>query len=240
LAILAVWRAHKTMADPGFAAYPGIPYNCKLYDTFDDDLEVLPCIHDGPQWWQIGRQFAWSLLIWILVTIGCRILGKIWKKKYSNSQGECPPQFVREWVGTSFRRPRDPRLELFLEASQLVASSANIWVWVTKSYSRNHTSDPVFYFELSCVAFNICHAIFGHIRSGFDVRYCFTAPVIIDSLTISPIILQRAGPIFGGSWLTLVYLRAYHQLTAFIQLTRLGMFDWFSDFTREAIIKVCL
>lgn len=187
------------MSHEGFAEFPGIPFNCHLYETFDDDLEVLPCIEDGPQWWQIGRQFGWSLLIWLLVIISSVILGKIWKRKYSDSQEESPPDLVREWVGTNYRRPRDLRLELFLEASQLFSSSANIWIWVMKSYSRTESSDIVFYFEITCVIFNIIHALFGHIRSGFQVRHCFTAPVIIDSLTISPIILQRAGPVFGGS-----------------------------------------
>ena len=215
-------------------------YDCAAYDQGDDDLaglDLLPCIKSGPQWSEVGLQLLWSCVVWVLVWATSKKAGLEWKRMLRRNNG-APPQFVQQWVGTDYRSPRDTRFEILLEYCQLASSTTNIWLWVKKSYTLKESTGMEFALELFCVCLNILHALFGHLRSGFAPGYCFTLPVVIDSLTISPIILQRAPKIFGGSWLTLAYLRAYQQLTAFKHLCHLGMFsNTFSDFAQAAIIK---
>jgi len=220
---------------------PSKPYDCTLYGSEDDDLaglKVLTCIKDGPQWTQLCLQLLWSFVVWTLVYTASKPLSRMWKNRLQRDSNT-PPQWVQRWVGTEYRSPSDPRLEIALEYCQLLASSTNIWLWIKKSYTLQSSTGFEFAMELFCVCLNICHALFGHVRAGFHPKACFTLPVLIDSLTLSPIILQRAPAMFGGSWLTLAYLRAYQQLTAFKHLCYLGMFErTFSDFTQAAIIKV--
>jgi hypothetical protein len=222
------------------------PYRC-TNELGDDDLAgfglPMVCLPDGPQWWQLGLQLAWSCVVWVLVYFCSRIAETRWRNMIQREgRGNCPPAWVQKWVGTDFRNPKDQRLEIFLECAQWMASSTNIFLWIKKTYFLRGSTDVEFAIELMCVVLNICHAIFGHIRAGFRADYCFEVPVLIDSLTISPIILQRADSlVFGGSWLTLAYLRAYQQLTAFKHLCTLGMFEQaLSDFTQAAIITVFL
>jgi len=218
----------------------GRPFNCDLYEHEDDDghWPILTCIRDGPQWGQIGRQLGWSGVVWLLVYVLSHLLHGPWHRGIQADPRKSPPAWVAKWVGTTFRRPHDARLEVLLEWCQLFASSTNIWLWIKKSYTLEKSTNAEFSLELACVILNVCHAFFGHVRAGFAPSACFSIPVLIDCLTLSPIILQRAASLFGGSWLTLAYLRAYQQLTAFKHLCNLGMFERFlSDFTREMIIK---
>jgi hypothetical protein len=30
---------------------------------------ILSCLENGPQWWQIGRQVAWSLGVWVFFIV---------------------------------------------------------------------------------------------------------------------------------------------------------------------------
>lgn len=157
--------------------------------------------------------------------------------KYCDDAGN-PPIWAQRYIGTPNNDPLDMKLVVVLELGQLVSCAVNIYVWVVRSYALGpvYGNVDIFFTVLSCL-----HSIFSHFKWGFSVGYCFKLTAIIDCLTIPGILLQGWGPIFGGSWLTLAYLRSYAQLTAFSELCKLGVFDiYLSDFSKAAILKVPL
>ena len=219
------------------------PYDCENLSE-DDDLAGLPfltCVPGGPQWWQLGRQVGWSFFSWLIIYILCRVVEKKWQRVLAHKVGPgWLHQWLEFWVGDHFHRPKDDRLEIFLEASQLIASSTNIWIWVRKTYTLKESGSVAYALEFICVFFNLAHGLFRHVKSGFDRRHCMSPDVIIDCVTITPIVLQAMpGGLLKGSWLTLSYLRAYQQLFAFKQLAKFGLFESvFSDLTISMIVIV--
>lgn len=213
---------------------PSKPFDCDAVYDADDDFDVLPCVDEGPRWYLLSRQILWAFIIWLVLTIASSRMSKKWHT-YCDEAGN-PPLWAQRHVGTPDIKPLNIRLVVVLELGQLVSCAVNIYVWVVRSYALRgvYGNVDILFTLLSCL-----HSFFLHVKWGFSVSYCFKLPFIIDCLTIPGILLQGWGVTFGGSWLTLAYLRAYAQLTAFSELSDLGVFDvYLSDFSKAAIIKV--
>lgn len=92
-----------------------------------------------------------------------------------------------------------------------------IGTWIHKSYVIEGR-DTHFAAEVICSCFFIMHMAVALVRHGFSSAYTSSTECMLDCLTITPLLLQRAGPTFGGTWLTMSFLRVYRVYTAWVRL----------------------
>jgi len=213
------------------------PFDCSRDDDGDDTLEILSCIKNGPQWWQIGRQVAWSFAVWFFIVVSSPATTKIWKFICNDTS----PFWVQQYVGTKYRQAQNLQVEAVLCFAQVFGSLFSVWMWVIKSYSIHNAtvSDEIYAIECMCVVLSFSHTLFERIKFDFSVKHALSFGVFLDCLTLPPLIMQRSGPWAGGSWLTLGYLRAYHCLTPIKRLVELDLFDRIlSNFAQYCIVAV--
>jgi hypothetical protein len=215
---------------------PSKPFDC---DDADDGetLIILSCLQDGPQWWQIGRQCAWSMFIWILTIVISPLNRKLWDL-YCNG---AHPFWVQRYVGTKFRPAQDLMVETVLCFAQVFGSLCSVWIWVIKSYAlRGDVLTPHLYaFEVLFVFLSVAHTLFERIKYAFSTEHALSFSVFLDCLTLPPLVMQKWGAWAGGSWLTLAYLRAYHCWTPIKRLVELDIFDrLLSNFAQHCILAV--
>jgi hypothetical protein len=213
------------------------PFDCASGADDDTILEILPCVEKGPQWWQIGRQVAWSFAVWFILVASSPAIGMFWNYICDGIH----PFWVQEYVGTRYRNAHNLRVEQVLCFAQFFGSLFSVWMWVIKSYSIHNAtvSDEIYAIEMGCVLLSFSHTLFERVKFDFSMKHALSFAVFLDCLTLPPLIMQKSGPWAGGSWLTLGYLRAYHCLTPIMRLVELDFFEWMlSDFTQQCIISV--
>jgi hypothetical protein len=210
------------------------PYDCSIIN--DDDAQILPCLYGGPQWWQIGRQVAWSFGFWFLLVVSSPACKKLWKYWCNGTH----PVWVQRYVGSEYRPAQNLKVEAVLCFAQVFGSLCSVWIWVIKSYSlRGDVSDQLYALEVLFVLLSLAHTLFERIKFSFSVKHALSFTVFLDCLTLPPIVMQRSGPWAGGSWLTLAYLRAYHCWSPIKRMTELDLFDAFlSNFMQQCILAV--
>ena len=218
------------------------PYDCDSISEDDDmaGLVLLSCIADGPQWWQLGRQLLWSLVVWCLVYLASRGAEGFWDHCTAKKLGPARlHEFLAMHVGTEVRPARSHALETLLQTGQLASSGLGIILWIRTTYALAAPTGWQLAAEYACAGVQVAHALFEHVRRGFDPGHCRSPLCLIDCLTISPVLLQGVRPaLFGGSWLTLTYIRAYPQLLAFKYLCAMGALEGaVSDYGREALLR---
>ena len=111
----------------------GVPYDCSTYDD-DQEVFVLPCSADGVEWWQLMRQTAWGVLIWLLVIALTPVAAKVWALWGLDQRDGAPPKWLLRHVGTEFDRAPDERLEVALSGMQFMGSTLLIIGWIRKAY----------------------------------------------------------------------------------------------------------
>jgi hypothetical protein len=210
------------------------PYHCDELEDFD----VLPCMDDGPQWWQLGRQVAWSLFVWGVVIVLSPIVSWIWRNYFFLRRG-VPPRWAQRHVGSEFRSAKNLDLENGLCIAQFFSSMTLVWIWVKQSYSQREISLPEYRVQFFCVGICFIHALFERMKYGFSVRHALSFSIFLDCLTLPPIITQGSGAWAGGSWLTLAYLRTYQCWTPMKRLLQTNFFDHvLSDFIQECVVAI--
>ena len=231
----------------------GIPVDCSLYLV--DEGDVLPCMDEGPQWWQLGRQLQGSLLV-AAVGVGMSVVVEPAWARLCATRGR-PPLFVINYVGTSERPPRFTTLARLVDLLEFVGSSFIMCAWVASTYRRGPERGSLHLAELACVAMCATHSLFKHVQSGFSVANACSVGAILDCLTLPAVALRspllgvgtrnlpalggvaREAPLLGGSWLTLGYLRAYHQTMVVKRVRGVGLLDAaLSNFQQEVVIVI--
>lgn len=211
----------------------GKPYSCHNYD--DSELTLLGC-HTTASWGRLALAQLWSFVIWIIVMCIAHFVSKWWNAGGIHAQ----PAWAIHYVGTRTTEPVDVRPDALFRAGQLTFSTITVIIWIQKSYLLHESG--LFHYEVELLAscFFICHHIFSLLRHGFSPSYVTSFEGWLDWFTITPMLLQHASnPIFGGTWLTLSYLRVYRIWTAFTKLGRAGILEpWLSDFNIVLITKI--
>jgi hypothetical protein len=136
-------------------------------------------------------------------------------------------------VGEPAREPQLPTIGQLLEMGQLCASTILVVIFVAKTY---RVLAPWLYFvEVLCVCMCAAHGTFTFARSGFTVNHAASLLVFLDCITLPATVFQRMPRMLGGgSWLTLSYLRTFHQLSSLRRLREMGLLERFmSDFATE-------
>mmetsp|Transcript_1266 Transcript_1266/g.1618 ORF Transcript_1266/g.1618 Transcript_1266/m.1618 type:complete len:1377 (+) Transcript_1266:55-4185(+) len=209
------------------------------YDCSDDDSLVLSCMDGGPEWWQIGRQVAWSLIVWSII-VGTSLPTRwIWLN-YCYSRPGVPPRWVQQHVGNEFHSAKHFYVENIMCLAQFFASSTLVWIWVQQSYAQKTIGESEYKLEFFCVSVCFCHALFDRIRNGFSLGHALSLSIFLDCLTLPPIITQGSNSTWaGGSWLTLAYLRTYHCWKPMKRLLETDYFDHIiSDFVQECVLAI--
>jgi len=213
------------------------PFDCSLIDENDDDLNLIPCEHNGPQWKQIGVQVLWSVGIWFILIISSPFLSSFWKK-YSNNQ-VCP-YWVQQYVGTKYRNAHDYRIEVAVCFADGFGSFILLVIWIQKSYEiHKHENLDHYVIEVICVLFCSTHVCFQRIKHNFGIQNAFSLVMFLNCLTLPPLIMQPFGEWSGGSWLTLGYFRAFHWHATMKRLVELNVYDQIlSNFAQQCLIAV--
>jgi hypothetical protein len=210
----------------------GKPYSCA--DYHDSELVLLTC-HHSVSWAKLGLVQLWSLLAWLCMITFAYFASKWWNRGGIHNQ----PVWAVHYVGTRTTEPVDVRPDALFRAGQLVCSTLTVFIWIQKSYLMRGESNYHFGLEIACCCFFICHHIFSLLRNGFSTSYETSFEGWLDCFTITPMLLQRAHPRFGGTWLTISYLRVYRIWTAFTKLGKAGVLEpWLSDFNIVLITKI--
>ena len=143
------------------------------------------------------------------------------------------------YIGSQSTPPIDARLDVTLRVLQLVCSSLIVVSWIYKSYAADLAHTNIYSLEvLACVGC-LAQLAFRVIKSGFSFTYMTSIEIVFDCFTLSPLFLQRAGPMFGGSFVTLSYLRVYWVLSAFNDLADEGFLEpYISDMSTAVLQKL--
>jgi len=211
-----------------------------LYDGYDDDsIEVLGCLDNAVEWWHIGRQLSLSLALWATFVVLSPYSCWLWHHLCVNPDDGAPPAWVQWGVGTVHRKAWDARPEILLCVLQFAGSLFLVGTWTMKVHALAPVNEFVYFLEfLACMAC-AAHGLFGYVRTGFDKNHAATLGVLLDCLTLPSVVLQHAGAWAGGSWLTLAYLRTYHQWRAMCRLREMMVFDvLLPDMAQEGILAV--
>jgi hypothetical protein len=197
-------------------------------DNDDDDgvqfSHTLPCKFNAT-WEYFEIQVGWSLMVWILLGIGCYIMSKYWNKDEH--------LWAKRYVGTTIDKPDDPTFDSIFRVVQLTGSTTIVACWVIKSYEKRYM-DTVYGFEVVACLGCIAHLIFAIIKHGFSPDYIIGLEGFIDAFTLTPVLLQPAP---GGMWLTVSYLRTYRIKTAFYRLCASDVMDNYLGELAQALVK---
>ena len=68
---------------------------------------------------------------------------------------------------------------------------------------------------------------FTVVKNGFSPAYASGFEFGLDCFTITPLLLQRGPPLFGGTWLTVSYLRVFRVQSAFARFNDSGVLEHF-------------
>ena len=217
--------------------------DCDDFES-DDDLVVVPCERNGPSWKHLRWQVVLGLGIWACWIAGSELGQRKWEEVCARNPDGAPPPLFRAYVGTAVRLPEKPLLSYALEWAQLGGSAYLVWAWVAKTYTRSPASGGAFSVEVLCVLACLAHRALDHARGGFSVATAASLASALDALTLPAVLLQHSsssssssgGGSSGGSWLTLAYLRSYHQWDAGHRIKRLHLLDAvLSDMTQECL-----
>jgi hypothetical protein len=231
---LVVLASTTTMEEQLELIETSVPYDCSVIGPDS----ALPCMEGGPQWWQLGRQIAWSLFVWGIVIVLSPMVSWIYFKKVYPRPG-VPPPWIQQHVGTEFRNAKNLSLENWLCLAEFFASMTLVCVWVKQSYAQQTIKESEYRLEFACVVICFLHALFERMKHGFSVRHALSFSIFLDCLTMPPIITQGNGAWAGGSWLTLGYLRTYHCWTPMKRLVQTNFFDHLlSDFIQECVLAI--
>ena len=211
------------------------------YVCGEDDEDFIACVDDGPTWDTLRRQVMISLIIWASWMCASPFIEAEWQRACGAKSEGAPPVLVRRFVGSGEGRfpPEAPFMSLCLEWAQLCGSGFLIWAWIVKTYTRQPASHAFFAVEVVCVAVAALHRTFRCARSGFSTSSTVSLSSGLDCLTLPALLLQRAGRSWGGSWLTLAYLRAYHQWEAGTNIRRLRLVEHvLSELQQECVASL--
>jgi hypothetical protein len=179
----------------------------------------------------------WKLLVgalaWVIF-VACSVpLERWWRRVRSHQPEGSPPPWARRFVGELSHAAEEPRLEQALEWGQLGASTILVATFILKTYDS--TLPWLFGLEVACSTICGLHGVFAFARAGFTRSHAFSLLPLLDCFTLPATFLQHASKALGGgSWLTLNYLRTFHQLGSLRRLRKLGILEHInSDFTIE-------
>jgi hypothetical protein len=178
-----------------------------------------------------------GLLVWCIFAVFTKNHLAPWWQRVCMEQPEgSPPPWARLFVGERSRRAEEPLLEQVLEWGQFGSSTVLVVTFIMKTYQLSSLLPGwVFYLEVGCACVCALHGLFAYARASFSVGHAFSLIVLIDCFTLPATFLQHAPSGFGGgSWLTLNYLRTFHQLASLRRLRETGALEHFlSDFASE-------
>jgi hypothetical protein len=154
-------------------------------------------------------------------------------------RSSCLLRFLAQhYAGTQTTPAMDRRLDVALRVVQLVSSSTIVCVWIYKSYSIT-LYDSLFALDMVACVGCVAHLSFRIIQNGFSSSYILSREVVLDCFTITPLLLQKAGAHFGGTFVTLSYLRVYRVLISFAELATDGVLEpYLSDMSTAVVNKI--
>jgi hypothetical protein len=187
----------------------------KCDELGDDDLPVMSCGENGPTWPLLSRQLLVAAGVWVALALGnATLFQPTWRRCCVIPTSGAPPLWVLKWVGYGADRPAfNPRPEASLCCVQLLCSGVLVVTWINKAYLQEPATDGLFCVELGAVLLCLAHAASRLVQVGFAWdAFGAQLATAIDCLTLPALVLQRSGPVWGGSWLTLGYLRVFNML----------------------------
>ena len=220
-----------------------VPYDCDShYGERDDDIEVLPCVEDGPSWHLISLEILFGLFVWLCVVGVSWFSEKVYSAARETQPEGAPPPLFRRYVGTATREPEEPMLGYIFEFVQLGASGVIVWTWIGATYRMQGPVDGgTFTAELLAVCACVVHRFFVAARHGFSLGHAMGTSCLLDCLTLPAVAMRGSKDLqfVGGTWLTLAYLRTYHQLNAVRRMRDLKLLEsLFSDFAQACLIAL--
>lgn len=163
---------------------------------------------------------------------------KIWKSYVDGYNNGIQPQWIQDYVGTKYRPQHNTRVEAIICIAQFFGSAFIVFFWILKSYDPPENKYATFPYEVLCVILCLLNMFFERIHRAFSWRHALNLTVVLDCLTLPPILMQTSGVWAGGNWLTLAYLRVYQVYKPMARLVELNYFDNFlSNFIQECILS---
>mmetsp|Transcript_64790 Transcript_64790/g.130298 ORF Transcript_64790/g.130298 Transcript_64790/m.130298 type:complete len:1130 (+) Transcript_64790:166-3555(+) len=205
-----------------------IDYNCNRADN-DDSLIILKC-HPDVSWALFGMSQVWSFVAWLFLYGVCLIMSKRWKERGV-------PSWVDYYVGSEMTPPVEFHYDVALRMVEIASSSFIVFTWIYKSYSIENVQYHLFAVEVVACAGCLLQLAFRMSRRRFSPTFMMTSQAILDCFTLTPLLLQKSNAVFGGTFVTISYLRIYIVLEAYDDMASAGFLEPFLSDMHVAVMR---
>ncbi|KAK3273995.1 hypothetical protein CYMTET_17799, partial [Cymbomonas tetramitiformis] len=208
--------------------------NYTTTDYGDDDSAKGPAVWYS--WDPIGLDLSWCLLAQSILMLMSYPLRWIYSLDQYKSI-KWLQRFSVDYLGKYGDPPREKWLLVILLVGQLICSGVNVYEWISSTYAPSQHLNEIARGQ------NIVTAVFfglfyfaNALSQEFSMGY-FTSPdAVFDVLTITPLVTQL---IYEETWLSLVFLRSWGIVKAYVRLDTLRVMNSFvSAITQGYIISV--